>query len=149
MCQCMPRQGIKPRCAVHGTIWVVAASAFLSTCCSAHASASVGGLCWYKPRRYSFSGLMVQDRETVMIPRKPDRRSRSPTATLKIVKVLEFSSQTLRSGVVVLASDGLPNTARLFIRGAPAVIRDIVQPSSLPDNFNEVHLFCICLHVTV
>lgn len=57
---------------------------------------------------------------------------------LTIVKVFEFSSQTLRSGVVVLASDGPRNSARLFIRGAPAVIQDLVQPSSLPADFDEV-----------
>lgn len=57
---------------------------------------------------------------------------------LTIVKVFEFSSQTLRSGVVVLANDGPRNTARLFIRGAPAVIQDLVEPSSLPPDFDQV-----------
>ena len=99
-----------------------------------HTHLALAGTCCY----YRIIALLVQDRKRVSLPRKPDRHSRNLIATLTIVKVLEFSSQTLRSGVVVLATDGPPNSARLFLRGAPAVIRDIVQPSSLPPDFNEV-----------
>ena len=83
---------------------------------------------------------VLQDRETVVLPRKADRHSRKTNSTLKIIKTLEFSSLTLRSGVVVSASDGPPNSARLFLRGAPAVIRELVQPSSLPSDFSQVRL---------
>ena len=39
---------------------------------------------------------------------------------------------------MVRASDGPENEARLFLRGAPVVIRDLVEPSSLPSDFDEV-----------
>ena len=81
---------------------------------------------------------LLQDREKVVLPRKPDWHSSKQTAKLLILKTFEFSSQTLRSGVVVQASDDPPNTARLFLRGAPGVIANIVHPSSLPPDFDQV-----------
>ncbi|KAL0023496.1 hypothetical protein WJX79_002152 [Trebouxia sp. C0005] len=78
------------------------------------------------------------DRDIVVLPRKPDHVSDSRTAKLTITKTLEFSSQTLRSGVVVMADDALPGSALLFIRGAPGIIKDLVQPSSVPVDFEQV-----------
>ena len=83
----------------------------------------------------------------VTVPLKASRQYSKPTATLHILKTLEFSSQTLRSGVVVQASDGPPGTAQLFIRGAPAIIADLVQPSSLPVDFDQV-LFVVCCNIS-
>ncbi len=80
----------------------------------------------------------MQDRDVVVLPRKPDHVSESRTAKLTITKALEFSSQTLRSGVVVMADDALPGSALLFIRGAPGIIKDLVQPSSVPADFEQV-----------
>ena len=51
---------------------------------------------------------------------------------------MEFTSQTLRSGVVVWCDDAPKGSALLFLRGAPAVIRDLVQPASVPPDFNQV-----------
>ena len=59
-------------------------------------------------------------------------------ATLSVKKVLEFSSETLRSGVVVLSTDAPPGSALLFLRGAPAVIRSLVNPSTVPPDFDQV-----------
>ena len=73
-----------------------------------------------------------------MLPRKPDHMSDALLAKLSIAKVMEFTSQTLRSGVVVWADDGPKGSALLFLRGAPAVIRDLVQPSTVPPDFNQV-----------
>lgn len=87
------------------------------------------------------AAALLQERDKVIVPRKPSRHCTKPTATLHILRTLEFSSQTLRSGVVAHASDGLPGVARLFIRGAPAVIADLVQPSSLPADFDQVLCF--------
>ncbi len=80
----------------------------------------------------------MQERDVIVLPRKPDHVSRSRTAKLTIAKTLEFSSQTLRSGVVVMADDALPGSALLFIRGAPGIIKDLVQPSSVPADFEQV-----------
>jgi len=82
--------------------------------------------------------IITQDRDVVVLPRKPDHVSKSRTAKLTITKTLEFSSQTLRSGVVVMADDALPGSALLFIRGAPGIIKDLVQPSSVPADFEQV-----------
>ena len=80
----------------------------------------------------------MQERNVVVLPRRPDHLSRSTSAKLVIIKTLEFSSHTLRSGVVVLADDALPGSALLFLRGAPGMIKDLVQPSSVPANFDQV-----------
>lgn len=80
----------------------------------------------------------MQDRDKVSLPMSSNHHSHKHTTELTVVKVFEFSSQTLRSGVVVLANDGPRNSARLFLRGAPAVIRDLVQPLSLPADFDQV-----------
>ena len=76
----------------------------------------------------------------MVLPRQPDHTSSSLLAKLSIVKVMEFTSHTLRSGVVVWANDGPKGSALLFLRGAPATIRDLVQPASVPESFNQVTL---------
>ena len=84
--------------------------------------------------------VFMQDRETVVLPRRPDHTSNALLAKLSIVKVIEFTSQTLRSGVVVWSDDGPKGSALIFLRGAPSVIRDLVQPASVPADFNQVGL---------
>ena len=74
----------------------------------------------------------------MVLPRRPDQVSTAWVAKLSIAKVIEFTSQTLRSGVVVWADDGPPGAALFFLRGAPAVIRCLVQPSTVPENFSQV-----------
>ena len=37
-----------------------------------------------------------------------------------------------------MADDALPGSALLFIRGAPGIIKDLVQPSSVPVDFEQV-----------
>ena len=37
-----------------------------------------------------------------------------------------------------MADDALPGSALLFIRGAPGIIKDLVQPSSVPADFEQV-----------
>jgi magnesium-transporting ATPase (P-type) len=75
----------------------------------------------------------------VVLPKQPSRSH--PTismAELSIVRVLEFSSNSLRSGVVVL-SKGMPRgSALLFLKGAPIVISQLVQSDSVPANFDQV-----------
>ena len=74
----------------------------------------------------------------MILPRRPDAESALSMVKLSIVRVLEFSSQTLRSGAVVLSDDAPPGSALLFLRGAPAVIRSIVKPASVPPDFDQV-----------
>ena len=40
--------------------------------------------------------------------------------------------------MVVWSDDAPKGAALLFLRGAPAVIKDLVQPESVPGAFNEV-----------
>ena len=81
---------------------------------------------------------LVKDRKSVVAPRKPDAASASRMVELSTVRVLEFSSETLRSGVVVLSSDAPQGSALLFLRGAPAVIKTLVEPASVPRDFDQV-----------
>ena len=76
----------------------------------------------------------------MVLPRRPDAHSSASMATLTVKKVLEFSSETLRSGVVVLSSDAPPGAALLFLRGAPAVIRKLVNPATVPPDFDQVRM---------
>ncbi len=80
----------------------------------------------------------MQDRDHVVLPRKPDHISDALLAKLSIAKVMEFTSDILRSGVVVWADDGPRGSALLFLGGAPAVIRDLVQSSTVPQDFSQV-----------
>lgn len=68
-------------------------------------------------------------------------------ATLKILHVLEFDSQTLKSGVVVTSNDAPPKGALLFVRGAPGAIRALVRPASVPEDFDQVAFPAHLAHV--
>ena len=81
----------------------------------------------------------MQDRHTVVLPRRADRQVQATTVALRILKVMEFSSQNLSSGVVVQSSDAAPRSALLFLRGAPGVIKAMVQTASVPLNFDQVN----------
>ncbi|KAL0053576.1 hypothetical protein WJX82_007835 [Trebouxia sp. C0006] len=80
------------------------------------------------------------DRATVILPRQPTRSHPSSSqAELSILRVLEFSSNSLRSGVVVVVSKGMPRgSALLFLKGAPSIIRQLVQSASVPSDFDQV-----------
>lgn len=79
--------------------------------------------------------LCMQDRQTVVMP---GRTASAPLVKLVIKRVLDFSSQTLRSGAVVESSEAPKGSALLFLRGAPAVIRSLVRSSSVPRDFDQV-----------
>lgn len=74
----------------------------------------------------------------MVLPRRPNARSAASTVKLSIMKVLGFSSETLRSGAVVLSEDAPHGSALLFLRGAPAVIKSLVDPATVPANFDQV-----------
>ena len=74
----------------------------------------------------------------MVLPKQRQKRSSFRTAELTIVKVLEFSSYTLRSGVVALSKDASKGSALLFLRGAPTVIRRLVKPDTVPPDFDKV-----------
>lgn len=83
-----------------------------------------------------------------MLPRRPDASSASRLATLSVKRVLEFSSQTLRSGVVVSSSDEPLTSALLFLRGAPAAVKSLVDAASIPPDFDQVCVsVSVCLSV--
>lgn len=80
----------------------------------------------------------MQDRETVALPRTPDQHSAATQAKVSILRVLEFNPETLKSGSVVLSEDTPPGSALLFVRGAANVIKHLVQPTSVPPDFDQV-----------
>ena len=82
-----------------------------------------------------------------MLPRRADAASASRLAKLSVKRVLEFSSDTLRSGVVVSSSDAPHTSALLFLKGAPAAVKSLVDASSLPSDFDQVCLSVHCLSV--
>ena len=74
----------------------------------------------------------------MVLPRKPSALSDVRMATLTVLHVLEFNSQTLKSGVVVTSDDAPPGGALLFVRGAPGAIKGLVRPASVPADFDQV-----------
>ena len=83
--------------------------------------------------------MLTQDRETVVLPRKADGKSHAWLVTLDILKVLEFNTQTLKSGALIRACDADPDSALLFLRGAPGMIKRMVGNQSVPMDFDQVH----------
>lgn len=75
----------------------------------------------------------------MVLPRKADRTSNARLVTLDILKVLEFNTQTLKSGALVRAHGADPNSAILFLRGAPGVIKSMVRNQLVPTDFDQVH----------
>ena len=101
--------------------------------CNMMGSCDTIGNCWHDG-----CSLLLQDRKTVVLPRKPNALSDARMATVKMLHVLEFNSQTLKSGVVVLTDDAPPGGALLFVRGAPGAIKGLVRPASVPKDFDQV-----------
>ena len=101
--------------------------------CSMMGGCNMIGSCWQ-----DCCSLLLQDRKTVVLPRKPNALSDARMATVKMLHVLEFNSQTLKSGVVVLSDDAPPGGALLFVRGAPGAIKGLVRPASVPQDFDQV-----------
>ena len=88
---------------------------------------------------------LPQDRQTVVLPQagKQGVRSRasSQTAKLTILKSFEFNSQLLMSGAVVTSTDLPATTGLLFVKGAHAAIKGLIQPALLPVDYEQV---CFC-----
>ncbi|KAL0049927.1 hypothetical protein WJX82_000871 [Trebouxia sp. C0006] len=78
------------------------------------------------------------DRESVALPRKPDQHSGSRQAELHILRVLEFNPENLKCGAVALSNDAPLGAALFFVKGPPLVIKELVQPSTVPHDFDEV-----------
>lgn len=57
-----------------------------------------------------------------------------------MLRVFEFNSQILKSGVVVSSDDTQPGTGLLFVKGAHTAIKALIAPASLPPDFDEVAL---------
>ena len=85
----------------------------------------------------------MQDRQTLTCPRKADKTFTSNMVRLNILEVLDFSPQTLKSGVLVRSDDSPAGEALLFMRGAPLAIKRTVMgmAASVPANFDEVTRF--------
>ena len=82
----------------------------------------------------------MQDRQTLTCPRKADKTFTSNMVKLNILKVLDFSPQTLKSGVLVRSDDSPAGEALLFMRGAPLAIKRTAMglAAPVPANFVEV-----------
>ncbi len=72
------------------------------------------------------------------LPRKPNQHSRSRQAELRILRVLDFNPETLKCGSVALSNDAPPGAALFFVKGPPLVIKELVQPSTVPQDFDQV-----------
>lgn len=80
----------------------------------------------------------MQNRNTILLPDKAHGHSKTHTTKLSLLRVFSFQSHTLRSGAVVLSDPGPPGSALLYLKGAPDVISRMVQPASVPPDFQQV-----------
>ena len=77
----------------------------------------------------------------MVLPHKASRKQDvSCLIKLHIVKRFEFTSQTMKSGALVVPEDAPEGTALLLVKGAPAVIKHMARPSSVPVSFDKVTL---------
>ncbi len=86
------------------------------------------------------TSVCLQDRNTIVLPSTPadPHHLKVSKTRLSILRVFSFESRTMRSGVVAQSDQGPPGTAMLFLKGAPDVIRHMVQPASVPPDFQQV-----------
>ncbi|KAI9207403.1 uncharacterized protein BJ171DRAFT_421112 [Polychytrium aggregatum] len=61
--------------------------------------------------------------------------TRTGERSLRIIKRFLFDAHVQRSSVIALTAENIPLG---LIKGSPEAIRDICNPSSIPDNFEEV-----------
>ncbi len=91
------------------------------------------------------TSVCLQDRNTTVLPSTAAEHHhlKASKTRLSLLRVFSFESRTLRSGVVVQSDQGPPGTAMLFLKGAPDVIRHMVQPASVPPDFQQVMTQCM------
>lgn len=83
------------------------------------------------------SGLQAQN--TVVLPHTASRKQDiSCLIKLHIIKRFEFTSQTMKSGALVVPEDAPEGTALLLVKGAPNVIKHMVRAGSVPESFDRV-----------
>ena len=83
----------------------------------------------------------MQDKQTVVLPVSTEQGSLGQTAKrpskLRILKAFEFNSLTLMSGALVASDDSEPGTGLLFVKGAHTAIKALLQPASLPADYDQ------------
>lgn len=95
---------------------------------------------------------VVQGQNTVVLPNKASRKQDvSCPIKLNVIKRFEFTSQTMKSGALVVPEDAPEGTALLLVKGAPNVIRHMARAGNIPDNYDRVMTRCfkIVLHYTL
>ena len=83
----------------------------------------------------------LQEHNTVVLPHQASRKQDvSYLIKLQIIKRFEFTSQTMKSGAVVVPEDAPEGSALLLVKGAPSVIKHMAKPGSVPENFDRVDI---------
>lgn len=81
----------------------------------------------------------MQGQNTVVLPHKASRKQDvSCPIKLNVIKRFEFTSQTMKSGAVVVPEDAPEGTALLLVKGAPNVIKHMARAGNIPDNYDGV-----------
>lgn len=81
---------------------------------------------------------LLQDRTTIVLPGRAYGPSKPHNIKLSPLRLFNFQSHTMRSGAVVLSDRWPPGTALLFLKGAPDVIKGMVEAGSVPPDFQQV-----------
>lgn len=79
----------------------------------------------------------------MVLPHKTSRKQDvSCPIKLNVIKRFEFTSQTMKSGAVVVPEDAPEGTALLLVKGAPNVIKHMARAGNIPDNYDKVIAHC-------
>ena len=86
----------------------------------------------------------------VVVPHTASRKQDvSSLIKLHIIKRFEFTSQTMKSGALVVPDDAPEGTALLLVKGAPNVIKHMARAGSVPENFDRVSILASMLRCAV
>ena len=84
----------------------------------------------------------LQERNLVALPLAARPGAASSLTTLQVLKRFEFDASLMRAGVMVAGSTA--GGARLFVRGAPNKVQELVTSDKIPSDFHQV----LCTDVT-
>ncbi|DBA92220.1 TPA: hypothetical protein ACH3X1_015928 [Trebouxia sp. C0004] len=78
------------------------------------------------------------ERNLVSLPLRLRSGRPASLTKLQVLKRFEFESCLMRSGVVAVDSDEDPDTALLFVRGAPTKVEQLIKGGVLPADYHQV-----------
>ncbi len=84
--------------------------------------------------------MCTKGRNLVAVALASPHKGKPRMNTISVLRRFGFDAPLLRSGVVAVDSNAPPNSALLFVHGAPSVIQQLVSKTTLPPDCRQVIL---------